>query len=116
MFRYFQEKSHDLMSHFKMMMSSRHGHMQLSEGMEDQLLGPPGGKVIADAIAKELGRDVSEKDLHWALKCLFSHVIHMSLMHHCCFKDNSIPFSTPQDIEEGIRRLCRSVISSLQEK
>jgi AcrR family transcriptional regulator len=116
MFRYFLDKSHDLISHFKMMMSRKYTHFQLSEGTEDQFMGPPGGKVIADAIVKEIGQKISEKDLHWGLKCLFSHVIHMSIMHHCCFKDNQIPFTTPKDIEDGIRRLCQSVIRDLKEK
>ncbi len=114
LFRYFMEQSLDLISHFKMMMSSQHTHKQLAQGTEDELIGPPGGKVIAEAIIKEVGKNVSDEDLHWALKTLFSHVVHMCLMHSCCFKNNDVPFSTPQDIEAGIRRLTRLVIRELQ--
>ena len=109
-FRYFQTKSHDLMSHFKMMMSTDH-KMILPEG-EDP--GPPGGKVVVEMIIKEAGLKLKEEDLHWALKTLFSHTVHMSLMYNCCFKSNDVPFSTREDIEKGIKRLTRAVLKDLK--
>ena len=109
-FRYFQTKSHDLMSHFKMMMSTEE-KMILPEG-EDP--GPPGGKVIIEMIQKETGHSLSPEDLHWALKALFSHTIHMSLMYNCCFKNNAVPFSSQADIEKGIRRLTKMVLKDLK--
>ncbi len=78
------------------------------------MIGPPGGKVIVEAILKEVGGNVSEEDQHWALKCLFSHVIHSSIMYNCCFKQNNIPYTTNADIEKSIRRLCRVVIEDLK--
>jgi AcrR family transcriptional regulator len=112
-YRYFHLKSHDLMTYFKMMMSSQ--HVQHMQGSEDEFYGPPGGKIIFEAIAKEVGEKVSEEHLHWALKCLFGHVVHMSLMASCCFKHNQqIPYTSAQDIETSIRRLCRVVISELK--
>lgn len=109
-FRYFQTKSHDLMSHFKMMMSTEQ-KMILPEG-EDP--GPPGGKVVVEMILKEAGNKISEPDLHWALKSLFSHTVHMSLMYNCCFKNNAVPYSSREDIEKGIRRLTRVVLRELK--
>jgi AcrR family transcriptional regulator len=113
-FHHFLNKSHDLVSYFKMMMSTQHSHQMLANGTEDELLGPPGGKVIVEAILKEVGGKVSEEDQHWALKCLFNHVIHASLMHTCCFKDNDIPYTSDDDIVKGIRRLCRVVLKDLK--
>lgn len=107
-FRYFQEKSHDILSHFKMMLSA-----QKNIFPEGQKPGPPGGEVIVEMILKETGNKLSEEDLHWALKSLFSHTIHMSLMYNCCFRTSEIPFSTPQDIEKGIRRLTKAVLKEL---
>ena len=115
LFRYFMNKSHDLITIFKIMMSTQHAHHLTSQGTEDEFFGPPGGKVIADAIMNEVGKKVSEEDMHWALKCLFSHVVHTSIMYNCCFKNNpNIPFTTNTDIEKNIRRLCRVVIEDLK--
>lgn len=117
LYHYFLENSHDLVAHFKIMMSSQLGHKVMSEETPDELFGPPGGKVICEAITKEVGNSVSDKSLHWALKCLFSHVVHMCLMQNACFKENSnIPFSSPNDIEEGIRRLTKIVVSELRQE
>jgi AcrR family transcriptional regulator len=113
-FRYFLNKSHDLISYFKMMMSTQHSHHLTAEGTEDELIGPPGAKVIVEAILKEVGDQLPDEDLHWAVKSLFSHVVHNSLMYNCCFKNNSIPFTSTQDIEKSIRRLCRIVIQDLK--
>lgn len=111
--RYYLERSHDLVSHFKMMMSSKLSHRMLSEGTEDELLGPPGGKVIAEAIVKEVGHEIPDEDLHWALRTLFTHVVHMCIMNSCCFKNNDVPYTSTEDIEKGIRRLTRVVIREL---
>lgn len=114
LFNHFSLKSHDLISFFKMMMSTQHSHHMAAHGTEDEMLGPPGGKVIVEAILKEVGNTVSEEDQHWALKCLFSHVIHSSLMYNCCFKNNSIPYTTDADILKSIKRLCRVVLADLK--
>lgn len=113
-FHHFAHKSHDLISYFKMMMSTQHSHKMTAQGTEDEVVGPPGGTVIVEAILKEVGSEVSDEDQHWALKCLFSHVIHTSLMYNCCFKHNNIPYTTDADIEKSIRRLCRVVINDLK--
>jgi AcrR family transcriptional regulator len=113
-FHHFLQKSHDLITYFKMMMSSQHSHKMTAQGTEDEMLGPPGGKVIVEAILKEVGSNVSEEDQHWALKCLFNHVVHSSLMYNCCFKKNTIPYTGVADIEKSIRRLCRVVIQDLK--
>lgn len=114
--RQMQERSADLISHFKMMMSSQHNHKLVAQGTEDEFIGPPGGQVVCEALLKEVGGSINDEDLHWALKTLFSHVVHMCLMHSCCFKENSVPFSSPKDIEKGIRRLTKVVIQELRSK
>lgn len=114
-FNYFAQKSHDLISLFKMMMSTQHSHQMTAQGTEDEMLGPPGGKVIGEAIIKIVGPNIADEDLHWAVRTLFSHVIHSSLMYNCCFKKNEIPFTEIRDIEKGIRRLTKIVISELNQ-
>jgi AcrR family transcriptional regulator len=114
--RQMQERSADLISHFKMMMSTQHNHKLLAQGTEDEFIGPPGGKVVCEALIKEVKGDIADVDLYWGLRTLFSHVVHMSLMHSCCFKENTVPFSSPAEIEKGIRRLTRVVIRELSSK
>lgn len=113
-FRYFLERSPDLVSIFKMMMSQQTPKNLMSKGTEDESFGPPGGKVIADCIIKEVGKTVSDEDLHWGVKVLFSHVVHQTIISACCMKENDLPFSTPKDIEKGIRRLTKVIIQELR--
>lgn len=112
--KYFFEHSDDLMTHFKMMMSSQHSHSAVSQGTEDAMFGPPGGNLIAEAL-KKLAPEVADEDLYWALKTLFSHVVHLSLIHTCCLRDNKeIPFSTKADLEKSVRRVTRIVIAEIK--
>ncbi len=115
-FRFFTYKSHDLITFFKMMMSTQHSDKMACHGgqSEDERFGPPGGTVIIEAIQKELGSTLAEADQHFAVKILFSHVVHMSLMSKCWFKKNNIPYTSEADIENNIRRLCRMVIQDLK--
>ncbi len=111
MFRYHLDHRHDLLSMFKLLMSTQEKQRFMPE--ESQDFGPPGGKCVADAIIRELGKRPSEQDLHWALKILFSHVTHTAILYTCCFKDGHIPFTSDEDIEHSIRRLCRVVLADL---
>lgn len=108
-FHYFQTKSHDLLSHFKMMMSAQQNVFPAGHKP-----GPPGGDVIVERILNETGNKLNDEDLHWALKVLFSHTIHMALMYNCCFKVSEVPFSSSEDIDKGIRRLTRAILRELK--
>jgi AcrR family transcriptional regulator len=119
LFRHFLSKSHDLVSSFKLMMSVQHNHHAVSQGTEDEFFGPPGGKAIGEAIVREVGSELSESDLHFALKTLFGHVTHQALIYHCLYKldqGHGIPFSTIADLEYTIRRLSGIIIKELREK
>ncbi len=115
-FRYFLERSPDLVSIFKMMMSFKDPEklIKKGKGTEDEAFGPPGGKLIADAIIKEVGANIKDEDLHWGLKTLFSHVVHITIISACCIAKEDHPYSTHADIEKGIRRLTRVVLQELK--
>jgi AcrR family transcriptional regulator len=116
LFRYFINRSPDLVTYFKMMMSSQHSHhSNLCQGQDE--VGPPGGKVIIEALMKETGGKATEEDLHWALKSLFNSVTHTSLMYNCLFRHeaNNIPFSSIEDLEKNIRRLTKVVVKELKD-
>ena len=114
LFRYFIQKSHDLKCFFKMMLSSQHNHHLASQGTEDELIGPPGGKVIMEAIRNEVDRTLSEEELFWALGTLFGHVVHTVLMYDSCFKNNNLPYTKIEDLEKRILRLTKIVIEDLR--
>lgn len=110
---YFHEKNHDLLTHFKIMMSSQHNHL-VSQGTDDSAFGPPGGMAITDVLRKEIPH-CSDEDLHWALKTLFGHVTHLSLIHTCCLRNNNnVPFSNLSDLEKSVRSLTRIVMAELR--
>lgn len=114
-FRHLTSHPHDLITFFKMIMSTQHNDKIVCHGdSEDERFGPPGGSVIVSAIQKEAGTTLSEADQHWAVKCLFSHVVHNAIMSSCWFKRNHIPFTSEEDIEKSIRRLCQVVVKDLK--
>jgi len=115
LFDYFLSQSHDLVMMFKLMLSSEHNRRMFPDQTEDERLGPPGGRVILDAIIKELRFTPSERDAHFALKVLFTHVVHMALLHETCFKSQTtIPFSEIEDIKTNIKRLNRLILAELR--
>jgi AcrR family transcriptional regulator len=111
-FRYFTNKSHNLLPFFKMMMSSQHNHLAW-HATEDHSFGPPGGKIITEFIQKESAKELKDEDLYWGLKVLFGHVTHMAIIYHCCLKKSELPFSDQSDIENSIKRLCKIVMLDL---
>ncbi|WPU63938.1 TetR/AcrR family transcriptional regulator [Peredibacter starrii] len=114
LFKYYMANSPDLLSHFKMMMSSQHSHNLVSQGTDDGYFGPPGGSIITEAIKKEVG-EKSEEEIVWAMRTLFSHVSHLALIHACVLKNNTqIAFSSDEDHEKSIRRVVRLVLSDLK--
>lgn len=114
LFRYFTMNSHDLVSQFKLMLSSQHSHAISSEGSEDSMYGPPGGMAVAEVLKKECP-GASIQDIHWGLKTIFSQVSHIALINSCCLKNNkNIPYSSQEDLERGIRRVTRMVLEELK--
>lgn len=115
-FRYFIANAHSLKTHFKIKLSSQHSHHQVAEGTEDSAYGPPGGSVLALAL-KKMSPQASEKDIHWALRTLFSHIIQTSLIHSSCIQNNQhLAFCSQGDLEDGIRRLVRIVVQDIVQR
>ncbi len=113
-FRYFVEHSHDFRTHFKLMMSADHSHNLITRGTEDGTFGPPGGKLIVQILRKE-APTASEEDLFWALKALFAHVSHLSLIYNCLMNSEEVlPYFSHSDVEKSIRRITRMIISELK--
>lgn len=115
LFKYFLERSHDLVSYFKMMMSTQHSHHTSACHADDEYIGPPGGSVIIETLKREVGSHISDRDLDWAVKSLFSNVVHIAIMFNCCFKSAGTPFTSAEELEQNIRRLTRIVVKELKD-
>jgi AcrR family transcriptional regulator len=116
-FGYFLDRSDVLRSVFKMMLSEKGWGPEQECGNDEEKFGPPGGLALADAIVNELKHDVPEKDMFWAVKMIFSCVVHMSLMysnHFCQLPQDDFPFHDRKTLENDIRRLTRVVLKDLK--
>ena len=113
-FRYFLEKEDVLRSTFKMFLSNHNSEENTCDKGEDQF-GPPGGMVLAVAVQKEVGRKVSEPDLFWSVKMIFTSVVHLSLMYsnHFCKLEHEMTYHTKEVLEADIRRLVKVVLKDL---
>ena len=114
LFKHFNCQSHDVVTHYKIVLSAQHSHHATSQGTEDAPIGPPGGKVLTEALQKEVGKSIPDKDLLWGMRVLFTNVVHFSLMYNCCYKQQNIPFTTLEDLEDSIKRLARLVVADLR--
>jgi AcrR family transcriptional regulator len=114
-FRYFLEKASMLRSFFKMMMSD----MEMDEGQcPEEEFGPPGSRAFAQAIMKELNTKVSEADMFWAVKSIFSSTVHMALIysnHFSKLEMSAHPYHTQEVLEKDIRRLVKVVLKDLRQ-
>lgn len=115
-FGYFLERSDILRSVFQMLLSEKGWGPESECGDDEEKFGPPGGLALAEAIQHELAREVSEANMFWAVKMIFSNVVHLSLMysnHFCQLPPEEQEFHDRATLEADIRRLARVVLKDL---
>lgn len=115
-FGYFNERSDILRSVFKMLLSEKGWGEDMDCGPNEQDFGPPGGMAIARAITSQVKHDVPEADMFWAVKMIFSNVIHLSLMysnHFCKMSEKDAPYHDIQTLQGDIRRLVGVILKNL---
>lgn len=115
-FRHFLEHSDILRSLFKMMLSEK-GWGEDSCKSSEEKFGPPGGMALSEAITFQLDHAVSEEDMFWAVKTIFSYLVHMALMysnHLCHLSQEDAPYHGRDTLEQDLRRLVRVVLKELQ--
>jgi AcrR family transcriptional regulator len=119
-YRHLAANSTELISLFKLIISSHHPHEEvLTKQQQDDTyaFGPPSGATIAKAILKEVGRDIKDADLHWAVRTLFTHVCHTVII-TCsfCSTSNKLDYMDEQNINYSISKLVKIVIQELKHK
>lgn len=115
-FGYFLERSDILRSVFHMLLSEKGWGPDSECGDGDEKFGPPGGLALAEAIQQELKHEVSEANMFWAVKMIFSNVVHMALMysnHFCQLPPEEQEYHDRATLEADIRRLARVVLKDL---
>lgn len=112
-FDHFMQKSEDLRTAFKLIISSDHFHDILEEG-EVTFKGPPGGEFFAKSF-KQSFPEAAEEDIEWAVRILLTQVIHKAIL--VC---NSSICSTmqemglnPEKLRADILRLVKILKSEL---
>ncbi|MBD65548.1 MAG: hypothetical protein CME62_10095 [Halobacteriovoraceae bacterium] len=111
----FIAKSENLRSSFRLILTVSENH----EAFGDSLIehhGPPGGEYFYECLKQELP-GVEQADLDWAVRSIFTQIIHKSLI-----KCNSTICKSLEEIgithsviEEDIRRLIRVIRRELSE-
>jgi AcrR family transcriptional regulator len=115
-FGYFLDKADILRSVFQMMLSEKGWGPENECVDNDEKFGPPGGLALAEAISLELDHEVNEADMYWAVKMIFSNVVHLALMysnHFCKMPREEQKYHTQQELENDIRRLVGVVLKDL---
>jgi AcrR family transcriptional regulator len=115
MFDMFLKRHRELANSFKLMLSSEVSSDFQVDDNQGQYVGPPGGQALAAAIERDLDRKVSLKQMNWAIRTIFSHVVHMALMiNGPCAQDPRMKdyWSIPE-IRMGVRRLAKVVLKDL---
>lgn len=114
MFDLFLLKGRELVSHFKMMLS--HDVTCMIEGDANDMIGPPGGEEVAKFISQDIGRKLTQKEIHWVLHVIYSHIIHLALIENTScsklMKENQM--WDLNEIKKGTRRLVRLLLEDLK--
>ena len=115
-FRYFNERSDILRSVFKMLLSEKGWSETRKCDVQEGNFGPPGGMAIARAISSQVKNEIAEPDMFWAVKMIFSNVIHLSLMysnHLCKLPKDDVRYHDLPTLEGDIRRLTGVILKDL---
>jgi len=112
-FNYFNEHSEDLKTSFKMFVIDSDIFPDLPEA-DDEIIGPPGGKVFYDVI-KAQKPNASHDDIIWAVRTIFTIIIHKSLLCNSkCVIDRPNAYKVSNDdFYELITRVARLVLTDI---
>lgn len=78
--------------------------------------GPPGGHVILASIEKEVKKEISLDDKVWAVRVIFTHVVHTALIASTNYgkRDNMKKVFEKKIVHQSIKRLVDLVLKDLK--
>lgn len=113
MFDYFVENSADLKSSFKMFVIDSEVYPELPEH-SDEVIGPPGGTVLYECIQSNKP-NASHDDLIWAVRVIFTTVIHKALLFtsSCLMESKKMYKVDRADFNELIKRVVKVTLNDI---
>jgi AcrR family transcriptional regulator len=111
---YFCENSQDLRSGFRIFLVDENLCPDEIDAMDDSI-GPPGGHILLQALQEHLkGEVVAREDLIWAVRVIFTHIIHSALILSCGNAKRAQ--ITSEVMQSGLKRLVDLTANSLKDK
>lgn len=113
-YKYFLENKEDLLTGFKLFLSSNEVKGDDFEIEEDEV-GPPGGHVIFECLKREIPK-ASDGDLIWGVRIIFTQVIHNAVLvcNHCEMIQKRIRVDS-KGFKDDILRLVRIVVKEIKQ-
>lgn len=81
--------------------------------------GPPGSIHILEVIRRDVGEVVSLEHCHWAMRMIFSVLVHFGVMMGTSFmkaKCQQMPYMSPEQKKKDIYQLVESIIDNLKKQ
>lgn len=114
MYDYYLENKDDLLTGFKLFLSSGDANQEdiIDEGNE---IGPPGGHILFEVIQKEIP-NAKEADIIWAVRTIFTQVIHKAVLvcNHCEMVSERLGLG-PDGFKNEILRLVKIVVQEVKQ-
>lgn len=112
--KFFMSKESALLNTFKMFLS---GNVDITDDQlpydEEYCSGPPGEEVFLEMIKSDLGDSASEMARMWAVKMIFSLLVHFTVISSTELlkvKSKQDPTLTPEGMEQMIRHSVRAFL------
>lgn len=117
-FQFFVQEKAALMNTFKIFLSD---NVELPEGQipcgDDDQFGPPGHKAFLQRIQLDLKNEVSEESAYWAMKMIFSLLVHFGVVLNTTImqqKQEEDPSLSCEAIEEMLVQSTRAHLNHLK--
>lgn len=120
MYQFFTQNSDAMMNSFKIILNKNIDFTQapgfLDKG-EGEIFGPPGAKYMLPLIQKDVGNNVDFEQCHWAMRMIFSVLVHFGVLMGTSFiKANCdrMPFMSSDQKQKDIYQLVDAILGHLK--
>lgn len=113
MFSFFLDNGPHLMNSFKMLLTSE-CHPPATSKPE---MGPPGGEYLLEAITRDIGEEVPFEKRFWAMRMIFSNLIHVGIMMSTTYvKDHKshLPFMNKEQQIKDFGHLVEALLEYIK--
>lgn len=117
LYQLFVTHSSKLMNTYKLILTNSVDFSGLSQEAQEIQFSPPGEETFLKIITKDVGEDIPMEGRHWAVRMIFSDLIHFgvfmgtSLMREKC---KHIKYFSPEEKKKSIYALVEAILSYLK--